>query len=216
MRTKSETRRQAILKAASEIFRETGFERTSMETICKHVGYSKATLYSYFPSKEELFLEVVMEATEAEFQANHAALDPTTQDIKQALNNFGIRLLTLLYSPQVQAVRRLVVSEAGRSDLGKKCFELGPVRSQAAVAEFLHQAMEKGQLRRANPHVASLHLKGLLEAEWLDRFIFQMLGALTAKEITESVDRAISVFMAAYGVLDDASKQARTKGAGRG
>lgn len=210
MRTKSEARRQAILNAAAEVFQETGFERTSMADICRHVGYSKATLYSYFTSKEELFLEVVLEATEVEFQATHEALDPTMQDFNQALISFGTRLLTLLYSPQVQAVRRLVVSEAGRSDLGKKCYELGPVRSQAVVAEFLRQAMDKGQLRQANPHVASLHLRGLLEAEWLDRFMFQALDTPSTMEITETAERAISVFMAAYGPTGGTKAKART------
>ena len=71
MRAKSETRRQAILDAAAQVFQETGFERTTMAAICERLGYSKATLYNYFPSKETLFSAVVFEATEAEFQAEY-------------------------------------------------------------------------------------------------------------------------------------------------
>lgn len=199
MRTKSETRRTAILEAAAEVFAEAGFERASMEDIRRRVGYSKPTLYSYFASKEELFLEVLLAATEAEFQATHAALDPAMDDIRNALFSFGVRLLTLLYVSQVNALRRLVISEAGRSDLGKKCFEVGPYRSQQVVAEFLRNAMEKQKLRQADPHIAALHLFSLLESEWIYRFIFQTLQTPNAKEITETADRAISVFMAAYG-----------------
>lgn len=210
MRTKSETRRQAILKAAAEIFQESGFERTSMEDIGRHVGYSKATLYSYFPSKDELFFEVMLEATEAGFQATHAALDPHIKDVRLALTSFGSRLLTLLYFSQVQAVRRLVVSEAGRGNLGRKCYEIGPVRSQAVVAAFLRQAMDKGTLRQADPYVACLHLKGLLEAEWLDRFICQVLETPSSTEIAETVERAISVFMAAYGPIGGSETRAET------
>jgi hypothetical protein len=51
-------------------------------------------------------------------------------DIQPALQRFGEKLRTLLYSPQVQAVRRRVISEAGRSDLGKRCCEPGPARSK--------------------------------------------------------------------------------------
>lgn len=204
MRTKSETRRQALLQAAAAVFQETGFERASMSEICLRVGYSKATLYSYFPSKEELFFEVVIEATEAEFQATHEALDPTLADITQALEGFGQRLLLLLYSPQVQAVRRLVVAEAGRSELGRKCYELGPVRSAAEVAGFLRQAMELGKLRPADPRLAALHLKGLLEAEWLNNFLFQIQHEVGAAESQACARRAVSVFMAAYGPSDAA------------
>lgn len=202
MRTKSETRRQAILDAAAEVFQETGFERASMSAICERLGYSKATLYNYFSSKEALFSAVVFEATEAEFQATHEALDPTMQDLTQALALFGQRLLTLLYSPQVQSVRRLVVSEAGRSELGRKCYELGPVRSEAEAAEFLQQAMNAGKLRQADARIAALHLRGLLEAEWLDRFLFQVLKDISPEEINATVQRAVAAFMAAYGPSD--------------
>jgi AcrR family transcriptional regulator len=199
VRTKSTTKRQAILKAAAEVFQETGFERTSMEDIRKRAEFSKATLYSYFPSKEELFMEIVIDATEAHFQATLDALDPSYEDIEQALVGFGTRLLSLLYLTPVHAVRRLVVSEAGRSELGKKCYEVGPVRSVAAVADYLGKAMEKGKLRQASPQVAAVHLKGLLEAEWIEPFMFQAIEAPSSDELAASVERAVTVFMAAYG-----------------
>ncbi len=199
MRAKSETRRQAILEAAAEVFQETGFERTTMAAICERLGYSKATLYNYFASKEELFSAVVFEATEAEFQATLEALDATVEDMTEALEKFGRGLLTLLYSPQVQAMRRLIVAEAGRSELGRQCYELGPVRNEAAAAAYLQQAMDAGKLRPANARIAALHLRGLLEAEWLDRFLFQTLEPLSAEELNATVERAVAAFMAAYG-----------------
>lgn len=198
MRSKSETRRTAILQAAAEVFTEAGFERASMEDIRLRVGYSKATLYSYFSSKDELFLDVLLAATEAEFLATHAALDQDVDDIRKSLFSFGARLLTLLYVSQLSGLRRLVVSEAGRSELGKKCFEIGPQRSQTVVANFLHKAMTKRKLRRADPHIAALHLLSLLESEWIYRFMFQTLETPSEKEITASTERAIAVFMAAY------------------
>lgn len=199
MRKKTETKRQAILDVAADLFRESGFERASMSELCLRVGGSKATLYNYFSSKEEVFAEVLMQATEAQFQATHEALDPTLQDITQALERFGQGLLILLYSPQVQAARRLVVSEIVRSDLGRTCYERGHARSTVEVAEFLQQAMDQGKLRQADPRIAGLHLKGLLEAEWIDRFMFQMLDQVDPQQVAASVKRAVAVFMAAYG-----------------
>src|SRR5574337_479200 len=137
MRAKSETRRQAILEAAAQVFQETGFERATMSAICERLGYSKATLYNYFSSKEALFSAVVFDASEAEFLASLDALDATQGDIAQALERFGQQILAVPYAPPVQAVRRLIISEAGRSELGRQCYELGPVRSEAAIATFL-------------------------------------------------------------------------------
>ena len=199
MRAKSETRRQAILEAAAEVFQEMGFERSTMAAICERLGYSKATLYNYFASKEELFSAVVFDAVEAEFEATLEALDATVEDMTEALEKFGRGLLTVLYLPQVQAVRRLIVAEAGRSDLGRKLYELGPERSEAAAAAYLQQAMDAGKLRQADARIAALHLRGLLEAEWLDRFLFQTLEPISAEEINATVARAVAAFMAAYG-----------------
>lgn len=207
MRTKSAAKRQAILDAAAAIFQEQGFERTSMEDIRKRADFSKATLYSYFPSKEELFMEIVIDATDAQFQATLDALGPGGEDIEQALISFGTRFLTLLYLTPVAAVRRLVVSEAGRSELGRKCFEIGPVRSMAVVAGYLEAAMAQGKLKRADPRLAALQLKGLLEAEWIDPFMFQTLDAPPTEALAASVERAVAVFMAAYGPVRAAGKK---------
>lgn len=79
MKKKTDARRQAILDVAAQAFQELGFERTSMSGICARVGGSKATLYNYFPSKEELFFEVIFLSVEAEFDAVHNAIDATTE-----------------------------------------------------------------------------------------------------------------------------------------
>ena len=71
MKTKTESKRQAILKAAAEVFREVGFERASMSDIRARIGGSKATLYNYFPSKEKLFFEVMYQAKELELGSDH-------------------------------------------------------------------------------------------------------------------------------------------------
>lgn len=199
MRTKSEARRQAILQAAAEMFQANGFDRTSMSDIRERVGYSKPTLYSYFASKEELFFEVVFTATEHEFQETLQALDAALPNITQALQSFGQRLLALLYSPQVQAVRRMVVAQAGHSGLGRRCYEMGPLRSEAAIAAFLQKAIDQGQLRQAEPRTAALHLKGLLEAEWIEPFLFDALQTPNKAQIERVVAGAVEVFMAAYG-----------------
>ncbi len=60
MKVKREARREAMLAVALDLFREVGFEAASMSQIAARVGGSKATLYNYFSSKEELLLERVL------------------------------------------------------------------------------------------------------------------------------------------------------------
>lgn len=199
MAKKSDAKRQHILTVATQAFQELGFERTTMSEICARVGGSKATLYNYFPSKEDLFAEIMFLSNEAEFEAVYHSIDPATENIVESLRNFGESLLTFLYSPQVQSQRHLAISESGRSEQSRLVYERGVLRSQNLVAEFLQAAMKRGQLRQADPIVATRHLHSLLEAELLERFLFQLLGEVNSEEIKAVTARAIDVFMAAYG-----------------
>jgi AcrR family transcriptional regulator len=52
-------KRAAIVKIAYEAFLTDGYAATSMSSIAAKVGGSKATLYNYFASKEELFAAVI-------------------------------------------------------------------------------------------------------------------------------------------------------------
>ena len=164
MKKKTETKSQAIVDIAAEVFREMGFQRASMSEICRRVGGSKATIYNYFPSKELLFFEVMRQANESEFMAIHQALDHAAKNIAESLRHFGEGLLTFVYSPEVMAIRRLVLTNFGNSELARTCFELGPKRSMNEVSEFLRTAMAKGKLRQCDAGVATLHLRGLLES----------------------------------------------------
>ncbi|WP_026840558.1 TetR/AcrR family transcriptional regulator [Citrifermentans bremense] len=199
MARKSDTKRQHILSVAAQAFQELGLERTTMSEICARVGGSKATLYNYFSSKEELFFEVMNRSTEAEFEAVYSAVDPSTEDIASSLRNFGERLLGILYSPRVRANRHLAISASGHTQLGRVVYERGVQRGQKLVSDFLREAMGLGKLRQADPVVATKHLYSLLEAELIDRFLFQLLGEVSEEEIKLIADRAIDVFMAAYG-----------------
>jgi AcrR family transcriptional regulator len=47
--------RQAILDAARDLFVKQGFEHVSIRKIAERIEYSPAAIYSYFPSKDEIF-----------------------------------------------------------------------------------------------------------------------------------------------------------------
>ena len=199
MKTKTEAKRQAILKAAAEVFREVGFERASMSEIRSRIGGSKATLYNYFPSKEKLFFEVMYQAKELELGAITAELDPDAADVKQALLEFGQRLLPALYSPEAIAMRRLAIAESGNSDIGKVVFAGATAPMEKHVAEFLKKSMKRGVLRTADPKTAAMHLLSLLESELLQRVLLGMMDAVKPEETKGTVRRAVDVFLSGYG-----------------
>ena len=198
MKTKTESKRQAILQGAAEVFREVGFERASMSDIRARIGGSKATLYNYFPSKEKLFFEVMYQSTERELGAITAALNPDTDDLTQELVHFGQRLVPALYSPEAIAIRRLAIAELGHSNIGKVVFEGSTVPMEKQVAEFLRKAMKRGVLRIADPKTAAVHLLALLESELLQRVLLGVMDSVKPEAARGAVRRAVEVFLSGY------------------
>jgi len=198
MKTKTEAKRQAILQAAAEVFREVGFERASMSEIRSRIGGSKATLYNYFPSKEKLFFEVMYQAKELELGAIAAALDPEAEDLKQELLHFGQKLLPALYSPEAIAIRRLAIAESGQAGIGKVVFEGSTVPMEKQVAEFLRKAMKRGVLRSADAKIAAMQLLSLLESELLQRTLLGVADSVKPEALKGSVRRAVEVFLSGY------------------
>jgi AcrR family transcriptional regulator len=198
VKTKTEAKRQAILKAATEVFREVGFERASMSEIRARIGGSKATLYNYFPSKEKLFFEVMYEAKELELGAITAALNADADDLKLELLRFGQKLLPVLYSPDSIAIRRLAIAELGHSDIGKVVFEGATLPIEKQVTEFLKKAMNRGALRTADPKIAAMHLLSLLESELLQRVLLGMMDSVKPGAVKGAVGRAVEVFLLGY------------------
>ncbi|MCK9798912.1 TetR/AcrR family transcriptional regulator [Pseudomonas sp. MAFF 302030] len=200
MRTKSEARRTAILTAAGQIFHDQGFDGASMAQIALSLGCSKATLYSYFESKEVLFYEALMAAAGAQMRETFAAIENLSLPIAESLQSLGEQVISLLYSEEVMAVRRLLLSAAGRkAGLGKACYDAGPAQFLEVMSSLLKQYMDEGLLRKADPQVAALHLRALLESEWLDLFLFSTMQGFDQTFCKETASRATQTFLAAYG-----------------
>src|SRR5262245_37990784 len=59
--TRASRKRRQVIEAGRKLFFANGFDVTSMDDVAREAGVSKATLYSYFESKERLFSDVVAE-----------------------------------------------------------------------------------------------------------------------------------------------------------
>jgi AcrR family transcriptional regulator len=75
-----ENRQQAVLDAAAALYREKGYEGTSMRAIARACGMLPGSLYFHFPSKEDIFLAVqqqgIRHIIEAVTRATEGLNDP--------------------------------------------------------------------------------------------------------------------------------------------
>ncbi len=198
MRRKTEAKRDAILDAATQEFTARGYEGASMSAIVARLGGSKQTLYGYFPSKDELFVEVMVRTISRHVAASGADLADGA-DVAQSLQRYGERYLKVRLSPDMVGLARLVFGEAGRSDIGRLLFERGRLTGRTTVGAFLAAAMTAGQLRNADPDVAAQQYFALLDAELFEPVVLRVREPALDAEIAEAVARAVGAFLAAYG-----------------
>jgi len=200
MRVKTETRREAILEVAAQVFQELGYERTSMDEIAARMGGSKVTLYGYFASKQQLFLEVANHLGAKQLGPAYDELVVDSDDMSRVLRRFGEKFLSFICTPQAAGTYRMVISQSGQSDIGRAFFELGPKRGEEAIAIFLQSQMDIGRLKKTDASVAAKHLLGLLSAETFDRILLGVMASPTRQQLKQIVDRAVKVFTVAYAV----------------
>jgi AcrR family transcriptional regulator len=194
-------RRRTILEVAERSFLDRGFADTSMSTIASELGGSKTTLWSYFPSKDELFAAVIDTKIEAFRRVLDEALIPAGGPTA-ALSRFGHALLNKMMTSQSIALHRLIVAEAGRfPTVGEAFARCGPDRVRARLARYIEEEMAAGRLRAGDPLTAARQFVALVQAGcYFDR-LWRPAGALSV-QINEDVAAAIETFMRAWGPIE--------------
>ena len=112
LRPEFDRKRAQILSQARQLFGERGFHGTTIEKIAQRTGYSKAGLYQFFSSKEELFEAVVHETAFRSDMLQTAGKAQEGDSLPHALARIGTAYLRLFDNPDYAAIFRLVISEA--------------------------------------------------------------------------------------------------------
>lgn len=191
-------RRKAFIDAAREAFFANGYAGTTMSSIASKVGGSKTTLWSYFPSKEDLFAAIVDDIVDHYGQVLTLDL-PVDRPVPEVLRNFGNVLMTKLTSTPLLSLYRLVVGEADRfPHLAETFYNRGPRRGKARAAEWVAEKMARGELRMGNPMRAVQQFSGLCQS---GIYQFAILGLPEGRDldrVAAEVEDAVDTFYRAW------------------
>ena len=91
--------RQRILSTADRLFYEHGFRAVGIDRVIAEAGVAKMTLYSHFPSKDDLILAVLQERDRKEFEFFRNAIARHSKSTSDALSAFFDGLSEFLHSP---------------------------------------------------------------------------------------------------------------------
>jgi len=182
-------KRRAVIRAAGEAFRRRGYHNTSMTEIAQTLGLSKAALYYYVKSKEEILFEchtMVYDAMDDILAAHKKSeanglgqLSDIFSDLVKMLTKDGVSLLTDVWSlkgdwqTQVLSRRRKI---------------------ERRITKIVKLGMADGSIKKGDPNLTVYFFMGALN--WLNAW-YTGDGRLDGEAIAEHFTRQMRGGLAA-------------------
>ncbi|MBO9469556.1 TetR/AcrR family transcriptional regulator [Endozoicomonas sp. G2_2] len=195
----SQEKRDAILDAALECFLDRGFSGTSLSRIARAADVSTATLYRHFPSKDELFAQII-ERPFLDASPESLAELPAGQP-RTVLPEIAQHYARLILTPHFHPLVRALIAEALRlPEMGHALEQRGHGPFLAAVKAFIEREHALGTLRVADPGLAAEQFLGMISSVvFWPRMLNDERRPSSAK-VQRSCDEAAATFLARYAV----------------
>jgi AcrR family transcriptional regulator len=154
-RVRSKLAHDKVLRAALDLFGERGIDATSMDSIARASGVSKATIYNHWPDKEALLMEVMVMIHGLDRQAE----DIDTGDIRRDLTT----VLTRRPPDEFDAMRTrlmpsMIAYSAVHPEFGMAWRRRVMEPPRNSLIKILRRGMKQGQLPRLLDIEASVSL----------------------------------------------------------
>lgn len=189
-----------VLEGARTVFLRDGFEGASVDDIVREAGVSKATLYSYFPDKRLLFVEVAKAECAAQSDAAVAQIE-ASGDLREAMTTAATRMVRFFMSDVGLQVYRIIVGESQRfPEIGRQFYESGPARVRTILKKFLQKAVDEGKMKIDDIDLAADQLPELCKAGLHLQMALGLREAPSEEEIQRVVEGAVDMFLAKYAV----------------
>jgi TetR/AcrR family transcriptional regulator, mexJK operon transcriptional repressor len=197
-RPPSEQKRVAILEAATTAFLDKGYVGTNLDDVAAAAGVSKQTVYRHFTDKKSLFMAAVEAARKQQSGNDMVApvLDP--DDLLGSLTRFGERMLTVVLSKRVAALRRVMIGELSRIPELREMWAAGaPTAIATVLISEIGELAARGVLDVPDPVAAVENYFGLLSFRGMNNTAYGVTE-LSAKDRKRIAETAADLFVRAY------------------
>jgi AcrR family transcriptional regulator len=168
-----------------------------MGEIARAAGVSKGTLYVYFADKSALF-EAILEEEALKHGQVVFNFDPA-RDAETTLNDFGQAYIRLLCRPGGGSAIRTVMAIAERMpDVGCRYYLRVLDKTINRLSDYLKAHVGPGDLAIDDCDLAASQFMELCKASLFLPFVFQAAPPPSEERMTEVVDSATRMFLAAY------------------
>ncbi len=197
-RPRDVSKTKAILRAASDLFLEAGFDGASMDGVARRAGVSKQTVYSHFESKEQLFGDAIHTAI-ASYLPDRALAGLETHTLEDDLRAICHTLASLWVDERAIAMFRLLVAAGAKgASLGELFWRSGPAELHDQLVRFLKQWGATGGLLIGDYDKAARQLVTFVKEPAHFRIAIGVQAPLNQQEINAVVDDAVADFLKLY------------------
>ena len=195
MSSRGQQRKEKILSAATGLFLSEGYGDTSIDAIVEQSGGSKATLYSYYPTKADLFRAVVDSIVTTQEGPELESLD----NVRETLVTFAEHRLAIVFSSNHRALMRLIISERDRfPDIARMYYEQGPLHSHMLLRDYFEILIERGLIEIRSADEACEFFRGMLMHQRYIEQLYLDASPLSAEEIGVKARHVVDRFLEAY------------------
>ena len=198
-------KRELIMEAAMELFRDKGYSNTRIIDIAQKAGIGKGTVYAYFESKEDLMIKLISEIVQTDFQqmivtygvgSARDKIIKYIEDTEKMLEKYGIyatifrdqivldsevnsdealKLVENIISGQYQKMRNIIAEGMDSGEIRNTDLEQATLYAMTAVGTHMLTKLSEMDKCCVPPFLKAGDFKGL-SAEALVDFIFNGIG----------------------------------------
>ncbi|HEX6710007.1 MAG TPA: TetR family transcriptional regulator [Rubrobacter sp.] len=150
---RARAKRDQILSGARLVFMRDGFAAASTDAIAAEARVSKRTLYVYYPSKEDLFVDVLRRLTIENPQTRALEsierMSPENlEELRRDLLELASKIVTTMMQPDYLALLRTTIADIHRFPQLAGLFRATvPERAMSSFAVFTERTRERGVIR---------------------------------------------------------------------
>lgn len=195
----TDRKREAIIQAAIAEFRAHGFDAASMDKIAARAEVSKRTVYNHFPSKDELFAQILVQLWESCAEQPGAAYSrerPLREQLREAMQ---AKMRMLNDANFIDLARVAIAATIHSPERAQEMIaRLGEREEDQGLASWIRAAQADGRLKTVDAALAAHLLEGLLKSSAFWPQVAMGQPPLSLAMQLEVVDSAADMFLARY------------------
>jgi len=196
-RDEAALRTQMLLEKAQEVFFEVGYQKASVDEIARRAMVTLQTLYARFPSKADLFTQVILKEIKR-VQNNLPFILEPEENPQVALMKYGESVYKIFMKPASRPVTRVLLNSSWEFPKLARLFWKQSVVSLNLLTAYLKAQASKGVLAIDHPDEAARVFESLCLGDSFHRSTMHIPYPRSPVQVRHHLQEAVRIFLAAY------------------